>query len=455
VQRITVVSGDGHFGGSIDVYRPYIDPAYRDRLDDLATEEAGNLMFAGLQRNSMLVPGIYEKERLAIAPDLGGDVAKRLAVQDDQGIAGEILLVGSDHTQPFFTVTNRVYPADLRAAGVRAYHRWVADVISEGDGRLFPVGYAGEILDMDESIAELRWMADHGFVSVFLPGYVTDASRPPIFDRYYDPFWTAVADLGLVINLHVGWGMPQGAITNLFDMALAADSKALDTDGFDLETFGSQVMEMMDANNDGSPFALDVGPRQGVWQLMMSGVFDRHPTLKLMMTELRADWVPATLAFLDQQFAKHPHNLELTPSEYFYRNCALTPTSPHRVEVQIRQEIGVDHFLFGADIPHPESTWPHTRQWIRHAFAGVPEEDVRKILGGNAIRFYNLDSTHLDEIAAKVGPTVEEVHAGIDVDQQYLDNWHNRAGYLKPVEQINTDKLAELIQADFAQLSSK
>ncbi|WP_273735226.1 amidohydrolase family protein [Mycolicibacterium septicum] len=454
MQRITVVSGDGHFGGAIDNYKPYIDPAYRDRLDDLASEDAGNLAFTGMQRNSMLVPGVYEKERLAIATDLGDDVAKRLAVQDDQGISGEILLVGTDHTQPFFTVTNRVYPSDVRDAGVRAYHRWVADVISEGDGRLFPVGYAGEIQDMDESIAELQWMAEHGFVSVFLPGYVTD-TRAPIYDRYYDPFWTAVADLGLVVNLHVGWGMPQGAITNLFDMALAADSKALDIDGFDLENFGSQVMEMMDANNEGSPFALDVGPRQGVWQLMISGVFDRHPTLKLMMTELRADWVPATLAFLDQQFAKHPHDLELTPSEYFYRNCALTPTSPHRVEVQMRHEIGVDHFLFGADIPHPESTWPHTREWIRHAFASVPEEDTRKILGGNAIRFYNLDSAHLDEIAAKIGPTVEEVYGGIDVDQQYLDNWHNRAGYLKPVEQINTDKLAELVDADFAQLGNR
>jgi predicted TIM-barrel fold metal-dependent hydrolase len=453
VRRITVVSGDGHFGGPIDAYRPYIDPAYRDRLDDLAAEEAGNLMLAGIQRKSMTVPGVYEG--LEVAPDLGGDVAKRLAVQDDQGIAAEILLVGSDHTQPFFTVTNKVYPADLRAAGVRAYHRWVADVISEADGRLFPVGYAGELQDMDEAIAELHWIAEHGFVSVFLPGYVTDNSRPPIYDRSYDRFWGACADLGLVINLHVGWGMPQGLIAKLFDLALTPDGKPIDTDGFDLENFGNQLMEMMDANNEDSPFTLDVGPRQGVWQLMMSGVFDRHPKLKLVLTELRADWLPATLAFLDEQFAKQARHLKLSPSEYFYRNCAVTPTSPHRVEVQMRHEIGVDHFLFGADIPHPESTWPHTRQWIRHAFAGVPEDEVRKILGENAIRFYGLDSAHLNEIAERIGPTVEEVFGGIDIDQQFLDGWHNRAGYLKPVEQINVGKLAELLEADFAHVSAQ
>jgi len=32
-----------------------------------------------------------------------------------------------------------------------------------------------------------------------------------------------------------------------------------------------------------------------MWQLMLGGVFDRHPNLKLMMTEVRADWIPATL----------------------------------------------------------------------------------------------------------------------------------------------------------------
>jgi predicted TIM-barrel fold metal-dependent hydrolase len=454
MQRITVVSGDGHFGGDIEAYRPYIDPAYRDRIDDLAAEEAGNLMLAGIQRKSMIVPGVYELGDVS-PPDLGGDVAKRLAVQDDQGIAAEILLVGSDHTQPFFTVTNKVYPADLRAAGVRAYHRWVADVISEGDGRLFPVGYAGELQDMDESIAELNWLAEHGYVSVFLPGYVTDAKRPPIYDRSYDRFWAAVADLGLVINLHVGWGMPQGLISKLFDMAVTPEGKPIETDGFDLEVFGNKLMEMMDAKNDDSPFALDVGPRQGVWQMMLSGVFDRHPTLKLMLCELRADWLPATLAFLDEQFAKHASHLELKPSEYFVRNFATTPTSPHRVEVEMRHEIGIDQFCFGADIPHPESTWPHTRQWIRHAFAGVPEDEVRKILGENAIRFYGLDRTHLDEVAAKIGPTVEEVYGGIELDQQYLDGWHNRAGYLKPVEKINIEKLTETLEADFATVSAE
>ena len=35
--------------------------------------------------------------------------------------------------------------------------------------------------------------------------------------------------------------------------------------------------------------------RRVLWQLILSGIFDRYPNLKLVMTELRADWVPARL----------------------------------------------------------------------------------------------------------------------------------------------------------------
>jgi predicted TIM-barrel fold metal-dependent hydrolase len=451
MQRIMVVSGDGHFGGDVEAYRAYIDPAYRDRIDDLAEEEAANLAAVKVQRQFMAVPGVYEVGEEAA--DLGGDVKKRLAVMDTEGLAAEVVLIGTDHTQPFFEVTNKEYPADVRAAGVRAYHRWVVDVMSEADGRILPVGYAGEINDLDESVAELQWIADNGFVSVFIPGYVADPSRPPIYDRSYDPFWAACADLGLVVNMHVGWGLPQGVIFKLFEVAFKGQ-KPLETEGFDLEAFGKTLMEKMDANTDGSPFALDVGPRQGLWQLMLAGVFDRHPAMKLVLTELRADWVPATLAYLDQRFAKEAPHLKLSPSEYFVRNCALVPTSPHRAEVQMRHEIGIDRFMFGADIPHPESTYPHTRQWIRHAFAGVPEEDARKILGENAVRFYNLDGAHLAEIAQRVGPTVDEVVGGIEVDEAMVKTWDNRAGYLKPVEQVDVDKLGEMLDADFAQVGA-
>ena len=75
----------------------------------------------------------------------------------------------------------------------------------------------------------------------------------------------------------------------------------------------------------------------------------------------------------------------------------------------MRHEIGVETISFGRDYPHPEGTWPHTREWLRDAFAGVPEDELRLMLGENAIRFFGLDRDRLAEIAKRIGPTVEEI----------------------------------------------
>ena len=55
--------------------------------------------------------------------------------------------------------------------------------------------------------------------------------------------------------------------------------------------------------------------------------------------------------------------------------------------------------VVGRDYPHPEGTWPNTLDWLRAAFAGVPESDARKILGENAIRCFGLDAPAIDAIS--------------------------------------------------------
>ncbi|MCA1481000.1 amidohydrolase family protein, partial [Bradyrhizobium sp. NBAIM08] len=103
--------------------------------------------------------------------------------------------------------------------------------------------------------------------------------------------------------------------------------------------------------------------RRPMWQLMLGGVFDRHPSLRLMLTEIRIDWIPETLAHLDQLFESHRASIpaQRRPSEYWSTNCLAGASFIHKAEVGIREEVGVETILFGRDFPHPESTWPHTR----------------------------------------------------------------------------------------------
>jgi hypothetical protein len=94
----------------------------------------------------------------------------------------------------------------------------------------------------------------------------------------------------------------------------------------------------------------------------------------------------------------------MKPSEYFRRNVFLGASCMPRREVEMRQQIGVGNIMWGSDYPHPEGTWPSTRQHLVDAFRGVPTEELAEMLGGNAARIYGFDTHKLAPLVARIGP---------------------------------------------------
>ena len=47
--------------------------------------------------------------------------------------------------------------------------------------------------------------------------------------------------------------------------------------------------------------------------------------------------------------------------------------------------------MWGNDYPHPEGTWPESRSACEEQFAGVSDQDVRAIVGGNAASVFGFD----------------------------------------------------------------
>src|SRR5690606_20610846 len=97
-------------------------------------------------------------------------------------------------------------------------------------------------------------------------------------------------------------------------------------------------------------------------------------------TELRMEWVAPTLAHLEQRFdairfSQAEGNMpKLRPTEYWLRNCGVAnQMRPH--EVSLRQQIGVGTMMFGTDFPHPEGSWPNSREWSRTILKGVTEQE--------------------------------------------------------------------------------
>jgi hypothetical protein len=158
--------------------------------------------------------------------------------------------------------------------------------------------------------------------------------------------------------------------------------------------------------------------------------------------------------YLDPEFRPLLEGLALkrAPSEYWHRHFYVTPSSPRDYEVGQRRQIGIDRWMFGTDYPHPEGTWPNTLDWIRTAFAGVPESEARRMLGENAVACYNLDRSALAKVAARIGPSVQDVLGGKQaVRPAVVADFDRRAGYASPMEKVDTVELGRLVQADLPQ----
>ena len=371
---------------------------------------------------------------------------------DREGIAGEFVYNGEPRQVAlFFQPSNSKYSDDACEAGVRAHHRWAFDEFGHAGDRILLAGVTGHApcRDMDATLAEVRWISDHGFVGLVAPGMTGYRDQPPLYDEHWDPLWSLCEERELTLIVHAGYGPEAGAffseVADVYDeMQIAGGLTEELRTRFTTSAMTTKFFNSLDT-------------RRPLWQLTLGGVFDRHPKLKLLLTEIRADWLPAMLAHLDTIFEQHRADLPASrrPSEYWRSNATTCLSFAHRAEVEMRHEIGIDTIAFGRDYPHPEGTWPNTREWIRDAFAGVPEPELRAMMGGNAIGRLGLDGVALDAVASRIGPTVQDlVGSARSLPPELLHHFDVRGGYLKPAE--GATRLVEAdtsIQVDLSRLT--
>jgi predicted TIM-barrel fold metal-dependent hydrolase len=409
-----VVSADAHAaprdGGE---YLSYVDPAFRTRIAELGDMSSAAIsMFGGTASDPVDDPDPVRRtaaNRLAgmgvdiagahdwlarysadwVVPDDGG--GRRLAVLEDQGIHAEVTYPG-----PVLAgfVSPAMYLGSQAADGlevvwpaIHAYNRWLADFCAAAPGRragCIPV----DLHDMDRAVEEVEWARSAGlFGGVMLPAMSVKSKLPGYADDYYEPFWSACEAQGLVVNLHTG---ASGSAT---------DARYL----YDAKRGGMLGL-----------YEVFVFTRRPLWFFVLGGVFDRHPDLKVVVAENGVQWLPSLVRDMEQFFDTHGaapvrSSLALRPAEYFDRHVHLAGSLMQRRDSEMREEIGVGRLMWGADYPHLEGAAPVHRDVLRHVFGGLPEPDVRRILGQNAVDLWGFDGSLLQAVADRVGPTVEDL----------------------------------------------
>ena len=186
----------------------------------------------------------------------------------------------------------------------------------------------------------------------------------------------------------------------------------------------TDAKQLYDAKHGGflGLYEVFVFTRRPLWFMIFGGVFDRHPDLKVVVTENGVQWLPSLVRDMESFFDTHGgapvrSYLSMRPSEYFDRHVFLGGSLMHRGEAEMREEIGVDRLMWGADYPHLEGAAPVHRLVLRQVFGGMPEADLRRILGGNACRVFGFDGVQLQAVADRVGPTVADLSTTVAMDQ--------------------------------------
>ncbi|MCY4663213.1 MAG: amidohydrolase family protein, partial [Acidimicrobiaceae bacterium] len=155
--------------------------------------------------------------------------------------------------------------------------------------------------------------------------------------------------------------------------------------------------------------------------LIMSGVFERFPKLRYVMTEQGVAWLVEELRRMDgyhrQMRAGRVGELGFAadivlphkPSEYFDRNVWIGASFPSPGEADAIRKVGVHKVMWGSDYPHHEGTYPYSLESLQRAFSDWSEAEMRAVLGGNAADLYGFDLDRLAPLATEHGPTVEQV----------------------------------------------
>jgi predicted TIM-barrel fold metal-dependent hydrolase len=377
--RYVLISADCHAGGNMEMYRTYLDPAYRDEFDRWRT--AYQNPFRDLQGGNR---------------DRNWNDDRRVRELEEDGVVAEVVFPNT--VPPFFPTGALVArpPSpdefELRLAGIRAHNRWLVDWCAAYPDRR--AGIAQIFLnDIDEAIADVRFAKEHGLRGgVLLPAVPDDANHlNPLYAPDYDRLWAECEELDIPLNNHSGGGSPD------YGPFLAAGPVWVAETSF---------------------FS-----RRPLTHLVLGGVFERFPRLRFVLTEQGCAWIPPLLAQLDGYHAQmrkgrigelkyRPEEvLPLRPSEYFARNCWVGVSFPSPSEAEARHRVGLGRFMWGSDYPHHESTYPFTREGLRRAFAGTERAELQRLLAGNAAAVYGFDLERLQPVADRVGPSVGELSA--------------------------------------------
>ncbi|MBL6749867.1 MAG: amidohydrolase [Nevskia sp.] len=373
------IDADGHILEPPDLWEKYLEPKYRDRAIRIRTNAEGLEYMEFNGRPSRLMPPGFpgslggmgasdirpspERTYMKTAPFGSMDPKERIQRLDREGLSKAVLY-------PTLGILwePEIRDAELGSAYARAYNRWIQDFCSDSGGRLVPIAHIS-LTDAGLAAQETERAIKAGAKGIFVHPFTWTRKSPGHPD--YDRVWAIAQEAGTPVALHP-----------------TVDPPSLD------------VHRRFDELATGEPFVFtwyfDVLVAQGMQQAFVSlfhhRVFERFPTVKVVVLESQAGWIGQLIDRMDAVSKgplMPPSGLKELPSFYFKRQCYISIDPDERAVAKIIPYIGEDKFFWASDFPHPDHTSDYLHE-LGELLAPLPEGTRRKVLWENVTRAYNL-----------------------------------------------------------------
>ena len=286
----------------------------------------------------------------------------RLADMDADGIHAQLLYPSVSEEGARMFGDDRA----LQLACVRAYNEWLLEFCAVAPDRLF--GHAViPATGVADAVAELEWALAKGYRGVLVSTFPSGRVEP---SRDDDPFWARVQEAGVPVALHIGSFHADGPVKERRFEPEAVLPRA------SISKSGANTVPL-------------------VARLVFSGLFERMPALRVLLVEANIGWIPAMLEQTDDMFLRYrwftgtAERLPTMPSRVFHRNFWAT-FMVDTVGMDLRHRLNVDHLMWSTDYPHTGTDWPNSRLTIDRVFAGVPADQVRRMLHDNCKALYRM-----------------------------------------------------------------
>jgi len=370
-----VISCDGHLEIPPDPWIRHVPETYRDRAPRLVNLRTGgegwlvegmplihNGQNVAAGRPLKVKGGSYWEPDGRPVPGTGS-AEQRLAEQDLDGIDAEVLYPPVFITRFIENIEDR----EAYLAMVRAYNDFLAEDYCAVDPDRLIGNAVIPASGVDDAIEELQRARRIGLRSVCLGAFPNGSGSPLPED---DRFWREAIDLGMPVTAHSAMGDRSNPLLvqsarGLFDLEMAMLSRTLPP------------------------------PVVGIVRMILSGVLDRLPDLRIYFAETNASWIPGLLYMVDDSYQIFRHwygvDLAMKPSEYVWRHFFFGIVRDP-LALAMRGHLDLDRIMWGSDFPHSVSSYPESRRWLDDIFDGCPADVRHKVLVENPCRFWNLDT---------------------------------------------------------------